>query len=395
MKDRYIHTRRCCYLGSMVQALVLNVTPLFFVTLREEFSISFEKIGRLILITFFVQLLVDFLAVYFVDKLGHRCCMAMAEGCAAGGLILFGVLPYVLPDAYVGMVLSVLVYSIGAGLAEVIISPIVDALPSDHKASSMTMLHANYPIGQVIAVVATTVAVYFLGAEQWRWITMAWAVVPFVNFVLVLRVPFPPMVSGKEKTPVVTLVKQPYFWLMMVLMVCAGAAELSISQWASLFAEEGLGVPKLVGDLLGPCLFAVFMGIGRIWHGVSHDRFSMYPLLLGSSILTVVCYLLAVFSPWPLLSLVGCAFCGLTVSLMWPGVLGIAAAHFPKGGVAVFALMALGGDVGCSFGPWITGVVADTTSYGLKAGLFAAGVFPILMAIILLFVQKNKKAEVV
>ena len=387
MNDAYRLTRRCCYLGSMIQALVLNVTPLFFVTLREQFAISFEKIGRLVLITFFIQLCVDFLAVYFVDKIGYRACLAMAEAGAAVGLVLFGILPHVLPDPYIGMVLAVMVYSIGAGLAEVIISPIIDAVPSEKKAVSMTMLHAYYPIGQVLAVLVTTLAVFAFGAQQWRWMLMAWAIVPLVNLLLVMRAPFPPMLKGTEKMPMHTLLRQPYFWLMMVLMVCGGASEIAMSQWASVFAEEGLGVPKLVGDLLGPCLFAVFMGIGRVWHGRSDGHIPMYPLLMICSTSTVLCYLLAVFAALPILALIGCALCGLAVSLMWPGVLGIASGHFPKGGTAMFALLALGGDIGCSLGPWLTGLVADVTPYGLKGGLFAAIAFPVMMVLALLITK--------
>ncbi len=391
MKDSYRLTRRCCYLGIMIQALILNVTPLFFVTLRDQFSISFEKIGRLVLITFLVQLLVDFLAVYVVDALGHRRCMIIAEVCAASGLVLFGILPNVLPDAYVGMVMAAIVYSIGAGLSEVMISPIVDALSTEHKASSMTLLHAFYPIGQVLAVLVTTVAVVLFGEGYWPWILMAWAIVPLVNLTLVSRVPFPPMLKGEEKTPLGRLLKKPYFWLMMALMVCAGSSEMAMSQWASLFAEEGLGVSKLLGDLLGPCLFAVCMGIGRIWHGNSGDRIPMRLLLMVCSIATVLCYVLAVFASVPLLALLGCALCGLATSLMWPGVLGVASAHFPKGGTTLFALLALGGDIGCSLGPWITGMVADLTPHGIKAGLIAAAAFPLAM-VFLLTVQRRRKA---
>ncbi len=393
MNDRYAATRRCCHVAAMVQALILNVTPLFFMTLREQFSISFEKIGRLVLITFFIQLLVDFLAVYFADMFGPRLCVMLAEGCAAAGLILFAILPNVLPDAYVGMVLAVIVYSVGAGLAEVMISPIIDAIPSAQKASSLTMLHAYYPIGQVVAVLITTLAVALVGAQYWPWMLLVWSVVPLFNLVAAMRVPMPPMLKGDEKMPAHTLLRKPYFWLMMLLMVSGGSAEIAMSQWASLFAEEALGVPKLVGDLLGPCLFAVFMGIGRVWHGVWGERVSMLPLLLGSGIGTVVCYLVTVFSPLPILALLGCALCGLTVSLMWPGALGLAANHFPRGGTTLFALLALSGDIGCSFGPWITGLVADASPYGLKGGLLAAIAFPLIMVVVLIIVQHKKAVE--
>lgn len=390
MNDRYDLTRRACYLGIMIQSLVLNLTPLFFVTLREQFLISFEKIGRLVLIIFFVQLCVDFLAANFIDKIHPRACMILAESAAAGGLLLFSVLPNVLTDAYVGMVIAATVYSIGAGLSEVMISPIVDAIPSKEKTSAMTLLHGFYPIGQVLVVLLTTFAVSIFGAQYWPCMIAAWAILPLANLMIVIKMPFPPMLNNAEKTPLKTLVKKPYFWLMFILMICAGAAEISMSQWASLFAEEALGVSKLVGDLLGPCLFAVFMGLGRMCYGTKGEKIPMQPLLLASSIATLLCYLLTVFASLPILSLVGCAVCGLAVSLMWPGVLGVASTHFLKGGTTLFALLALGGDIGCSLGPWLTGLVADSTVYGLKGGLLTAALFPIMMLPLLIVVQKTK-----
>ena len=291
------------------------------------------------------------------------------------------------------MIVAVFVYSVGAGLAEVIISPIIDAIPSEQKAASMSMLHAFYPTGQVLTVLITTVAVALLGEEHWWWMLMVWAIVPLVNFCIVLRVPFPVMLKGEEKMPAHHLFREPTFWLMMTMMICGGAAEIAMSQWASLFAEEGLGVSKLVGDLLGPCLFAVFMGAGRFWHAMSRERVPMQPLLLVCSFATILCYLLAVFAALPILALIGCALCGLSVSLMWPGVLGVASAHFPKGGTTLFALLALGGDIGCSFGPWVAGIVADRSPYGLKAGLLAATVFPIIMALVLLLTKQKKAVE--
>ncbi len=392
MKDRYDLTRRACYLGIMIQALVLNLTPLFFVTLREQFSISFEKIGRLVLIIFFVQLCVDFLAAYVIDKIPPRLCMILAESAAASGLLLFSVLPNVMEDAYVGMVIASTVYSIGAGLSEVMISPIVDAIPSKEKTSAMTLLHGFYPIGQIAVVLLTTLAVAVFGVQHWPYMIAAWAILPLVNLAFVIKIPFPPMLNKTEKISLKSLVKKPYFWLMFILMVCAGAAEISMSQWASLFAEEALGVSKLVGDLLGPCLFAVFMGLGRMWYGIKGEKIPMTPLLLLCSVATLLCYLLTVFASLPLLSLVGCAMCGLAVSLMWPGVLGVASTRFAKGGTTLFALLALGGDIGCSLGPWLTGLVADSTSYGLKGGLLTAALFPLIM-LFLLIVEQKKKVE--
>lgn len=391
MKDAYRLTRRCCSWGAIIQAIALNIAPLFFVVLQDIYAISFEKLGRLVLITFMIQLFVDFAAVYFVDRLGYRACMLLAHIFTAGGLVLFGILPRAFSDAYIGMILAVVIYSIGAGLLEVLISPTVEAIPSDNKATSMTMIHAFYPLGQVFTVLVTTLSIAVFGEGNWWWIFMAWALVPVINLIRSLRAPFPPVLKSEEKTPLISLLKAPRFWLMLLLMICAGASEQTMAQWASLFAEKALGVDKVLGDLLGPCLFAVGMLIGRFWYGKYGDGIPLRPLLMGCSLSSVGCYALAVFAAFPFLALIGCALCGLAVSLMWPGTLSISASRFPMGGTALFALLALGGDLGCSLGPWIAGAVADVSPYGIKAGLIAATVFPLGMFLIL-SVQRRKKA---
>ncbi|MBR5539877.1 MAG: MFS transporter, partial [Clostridia bacterium] len=271
--------------------------------------------------------------------------------------------------------------------------PTVEAFPSENKATSMTMIHAFYPLGQVLTVVLTTAAIAVFGDGSWWWIFVAWAIVPVVNLLRSLRAPFPPILKSGERAPVLTLLKTPQFWLMLVMMVCAGASEQTMGQWASLFAEKALGVDKLFGDLLGPCLFAACMLIGRFWYGKYGDGMSLPPLLIGCSLASVVCYTLAVFAAFPLLALIGCALCGLSVSLMWPGTLSEAAAKFPTGGTALFGLLALGGDLGCSLGPWIAGAVADLTPYGIKAGLMVAMVFPFMMFLFLILHRNAKAAE--
>lgn len=390
MTDAYRLTRRCCSWGAIIQAIALNIAPLFFVVLQDVYDVSFEKLGRLVLVTFMIQLIVDLASVYFVDYLGYRTCMILAHVFTASGLLLFGVLPRALPDAYVGMILSVIIYSIGAGLLEVLITPTVEAIPAENKATSMTMIHAFYPLGQVLTVAITTAAIAVFGAGSWWWIFMAWAIVPLVNLIRGLRAPFPPILKVGARIPVITLFKTPQFWIMLLMMVCAGASEQAMGQWASLFAEKALGVDKLLGDLLGPCLFALCMLIGRFWYGKCGDGISLRSLLIVCSAASVTCYALAVFSTLPLLALIGCALSGLSVSLMWPGVLSITAARFHAGGTALFALMALAGDFGCSLGPWVAGAVADMSPYGIKAGLMGAAAFPFLM-LVLLILQRHKK----
>lgn len=395
MEKNYGKTWVCCYWGAALQALAINLAPLFFVTLRRQYDISFEQIGRLVLITFLVQLAVDFLAVYLVDRWGYRLSLVLSHGFTSAGLFSFGVLPRVMADPYTGMVLAVFVYSVGAGLLEVLISPLANSLPSNRKAASLTLVHAFYPLGQVLTIVLTTLAVWLFGERYWSLIFMVWSVLPLFNLVRGLRVPLPETLTESGGSPR-KLLKEPEFWVMLVLMMAAGASEQSMSQWASTFAEKGLNIPKVWGDLLGPLLFAVFMWLGRFCYGKSRSDISLRRLLCLCAALAVACYGTAAFSPFAPLALAACALCGLAASLMWPVTLSLAGARFAVGGTAMFSLLALAGDLGCALGPWVTGVVSDVVqnrfavseALGLKAGLAVATVFPLLLFFLLLFVKK-------
>lgn len=396
MRHTYNQTRRACYWGYIVQAVIVNLAPLFFVVFQEDFGISFEKIGRLVLLTFGVQLIVDLLSVKFVDRIGYRASLILAHALAFVGLVLLGILPRVLPDPYWGLVLPVIVYSSGSGLLEVLVSPIVDALPSDAKASSMSLLHSFYSWGQVGVILVTTLLVQMTGTGVWWAYPMVWALVPLINLFRVIKAPLPPVVPEEEKTPLKALFSSRVFLVALLMMACAGASELTMSQWSSLFAEKGLGVPKVVGDLLGPCLFGVFMGVGRTAYGVLGHRLPLKKALLGSTALCLLCYGVTVFVPVPVLALLGCALCGLSVSLMWPGTISLSAGYFPRGGTTLFALLAMAGDVGGSLGPWLAGLVSDGAEnaswlsriligaqtpeqWGLRAGLLAGMAFPLLL----------------
>lgn len=404
MTPNYQRTWKSCYWGAAIQALAINVVPLFFAILQSQFSVSFEMLGRLVLINFLTQLTMDLLSLYIVDRLGYRICFMVAHGATAVGLVLFGILPRIMSTPYVGMVLATLVFSAGAGLLEVLISPMADALPSKNKATSLTLVHAFYPLGQVAAVVVTTLLLSLLGNDYWWAIIMAWAVLPLSNLIRGLRIPFPTVESASEHGGLLELFSCGAFWIAFGTMICAGAAEQSMAQWASLFAEKGLGIPKVMGDLLGPCLFALFMGVGRFWYGRFGDHVPLRPVLMTSSVLCVLCYALAVFSPWPLLALLGCAFCGLSVSLMWPGTLSYVVPRVSRGGTALFASLALAGDVGCSLGPWLTGFVSDAVQpyytggdpeqFGLRMGLMTAILFPVVMFVLLAVFSRNEKNKI-
>ncbi len=381
----YRPTRMACYRGYIVQGVVNNLSPLFFVIFQREFGISYAMISSLILFNFVTQICVDVLCVRFVDRIGYRAATVAAHICCTAGLVMLGVLPRILPAgfAFGGLALATMVTAVGGGIIEVAVSPIIDSLPSEAKDAKMSLLHSFYCWGQVAVVLLTTVAVRLMGQALWWVLPLVWAVLPFYNLFAFARVPLRPTVPPEEKVPLGQLCRSKLFVLSMVLMLCAGAAELAMSQWSSLFAEQALGVEKLWGDLLGPCLFAVFMGIGRIIYGVFGAKMDLYRWLLGTALLCVLCYTGAALLAVPMLSLLCCALCGFSISLMWPGVLSSTAAVYPKGGAAMFGLLAVCGDMGCSAGPALAGMVSEFA--GLRAGMLSAAVFPAVMVACLLF----------
>lgn len=351
MRSIYKHTLRACYLGYITQAIVNNLAPLLFVIFQTEYKLSFEMIGRLILLNFCVQIGADFLSMKYVDRIGYRKSAVIAHAFSAAGLIGLGILPKVLPDPYLGLCAAVVLYAMGGGIIEVIISPIVDSLPGEEKESAMSLLHSFYCWGQVGVVVITTLLLQWIGGGFWFLLPCIWAILPLYNLFKFLRVPLRRTVSEEERTSLKHLFSSRGFLIALVLMMCAGASELSMSQWSSIFAEKGLRVPKVMGDLLGPCMFALLMGIGRTIYGILGSRMPLKPSLAVSGLLCVISYLLTVLAGNPYVSLFGCALCGFSVALMWPGTFSLTAAAFPKGGTAMFALLAVMGDIGCAVGP--------------------------------------------
>ena len=409
MKPNYKSTLHACFLGYITQAVIVNLAPLLFVVFQNDFGLTLTQIGQLVLINFLTQIVTDLAAIRLIEKTGYRAAVMGAHILCAAGLILMSILPFLLP-AYPGLLIAVVLYAIGGGLIEVIISPMVDAIPGDAKASMMSLLHSFYCWGQVLVVLVTTVLVKLIGSQFWYILPPLWALIPLFNFFNFMRVPITPMIADNEKMNLRELFSAPIFILALVMMMCSGAAEQAMAQWASFFAEKGLGVPKLLGDLLGPCLFAVFMGIGRTIYGIKGEKIPLKKALTVCAILTTVCYMITVFAGLPVLSLLGCAICGLGVSLMWPGMLSLTSAKCPKGGTAMFAILAMAGDAGCSLGPWLTGLVSDaviasptaaalsasthmtTEQVGLKGGLLIASIFPIIMVAGVNLMDKRKKS---
>lgn len=385
----YRHTKYASYTGYVTQAIVNNLSPLLFIIFQKEFEISLGKIGLLISLNFGVQILVDLLAAHYVDKTGYRRAVIFAHICCAAGLVGLGCFPYLFENAYAGLMLAVVINAVGGGLIEVLISPIVEALPGDEKASAMSMLHSFYCWGHVSVVILSTLYFRLAGIENWRLLPMIWAIVPLLNTFFFAAVPIRTLTGPGEGISLKKLFRLKLFWLFFLMMICSGASEQAMSQWASLFAEEGLKVSKTMGDLLGPCAFAFLMGLSRLIYGIYGSRMNLHKVITGGSILCVCSYLTAVFAPHPLLALAGCALCGFSVGIMWPGVFSLASGQYSHGGTAMFAMLALAGDVGCSAGPGLVGVVSGAFG-GLQSGLLSALVFPALLLLCILILKSVK-----
>ena len=371
------HTLYASYLGYVTQAIVNNFAPLLFLTFQSEFQIPLSQVTLLVTINFGLQLVVDLVSAKFVDRIGYRTCVVAAHFCAAAGLVGMAVLPQIMPP-YWGLLTAIVLYAVGGGLIEVLISPIVEACPTQRKAAAMSLLHSFYCWGHVFVVLFSTAFFALFGIANWRALALIWALLPFANAFYFARVPIAQLNGEGEGMPLRRLLSMKVFWVFMLLMLCAGASEQAMSQWASAFAESGLKVNKTVGDLAGPCMFAALMGLSRLFYARYSERVSLKGFMAGSGCLCIASYLLAAFSPQPLLALVGCALCGLSVGILWPGTFSLAAKRCPTGGTAMFALFALAGDLGCSSGPTVVGLVAGAAG-GLKSGLIAALAFPALL----------------
>lgn len=399
MKLTYKHTKYAAYIGYITQAIVNNLPALLFVIFNTDYGISLEKIGLLVTLNFGVQILVDLMAVKYIDRIGYRAGVVAAHVFAVLGLCCFGMLPEIMVDKYAAIVIAMVLNAIGGGLTEVLISPIVESLPGDEKASAMSILHSFYCWGHMAVVILSTAFFAFIGIENWRVLPFIWAAVPLFNIFFFSKVPLRVLVEESQRVPVSRLCKSGLFWILMLLMVAAGASEQAMSQWSSLFAEAGLSVSKTMGDLLGPCMFAALMGTARLVYGVLGSRLNIRRSLMYTSLLCIASYLITVLAPWPIVSLIGCGLCGFSVGLMWPGVFSLSSQTYPAGGTAMFALLALAGDLGCGGGPGLVGLVSGRLEDGLgvmnalKSGVGVAIVFPVLMVTGLVMLKRAVKQK--
>lgn len=391
LNKKYNSTIRACFIGYIVQAIVNNFLPLLFLTLQKSYQIPLEKITMLITFNFGLQLLVDLVSVTFIDRIGYRASIVVAHIFASSGLILLTILPGICKEPFVGILVSVLVYAVGGGLLEVLVSPIVESCPSENKEKTMSLLHSFYCWGHVGVVLLSTIFFFVVGIERWRILALIWAVIPTWNAFIFAKVPIAPLIEESE-TPMsfAQLFTTKVFWILLLLMFCAGASEQAISQWASTFAEKGLGVSKAVGDLAGPMLFAILMGTTRAIYGKFGEKMNLQRFMYFSGILCIASYLLIALCPNPVLGLIGCGISGASVGILWPGTFSIASATLPYGGTAMFALLALAGDLGCSGGPTYVGFISSAFGEELRRGILFAVLFPVLLLVGLYLCKKAK-----
>ena len=398
MKNRtFTGTKIACYTGYLVQGIINNIAPLLFVIFSDKFNVTLTQLSLLITINFATQLVVDTLSIKFVDKIGYKPLAIVSQGIAFIGLASLGILPNILSNSYLGIVVSIMLSAIGSGITEVIISPIVESIPGEKKTAEMSLLHSFYCWGQVTVVLLTTIMIRVFGNDLWYVAPIIWSVFPLINMINFISVPIAPNLTSEEKTPFFKMLFSRQFVLLIVIMICSGASEIGMSQWSSYFAEAGLKVSKMTGDLLGPCLFAVLMGSGRMIFGFVGEKINLKTALTCSALLCAFCYLGTCFINNSVISLLTCAITGITVSIMWPASLSLAARLFPKGGGSMYSVLALSGDTGCTLGPWFISFMTIKMSIdaasgeALKTGLGFGALFPILMIIAISMLNISKK----
>lgn len=386
----YRKTKTACYLGFVTQAIAANFAPLLFLKFHNDYNISLGNIALISTCFFFTQLLVDLFCAKFVDKIGYRICIVASEVCSAAGLTGLAFLPDILPNPFTGILCSVIVYAIGSGLIEVLGSPIVEACPFENKEATMSLLHSFYCWGAVGTILISTLFFLLFGMDSWKWLAVLWALIPTCNIYNFATCPIEHLVEEGNGMGIRELFQKPLFWISVCLMICSGASELAMAQWASAYAEAALGLSKAIGDLTGPCMFAVTMGISRVIFGKYGDRIDLMKFMTGSGILCVVCYLLTSLSSNPLIGLIGCIVCGFSVGIMWPGTISISSKKFPLGGTAMFALLAMAGDLGGSIGPGIVGYITQEAGDNIRIGMSVGLVFPVILLVMLFILSIEK-----
>ena len=392
-QPNYQRTKLACYLGFVTQAISANFVPLLFLTFYRTWGISYADLALIPLTFFLTQLAVDYLSAKFVDRIGYRRSIIVAQVTSGAGLLMLSFVPDLCPHPFAGILVCVVIYAVGSGLIEVLCSPIIEACPFENKAGMMSLLHSFYCWGAAGTILLSTVFFTIFGTGQWRILACLWAIVPLYNVFNFATCPIEPIVAEGESMTIGQLLKTKLFWLFIVLMVCAGASELSMAQWASAFAESSLGISKTAGDLLGACGFAVFMGLSRVWYGRWGAKVNLHGFMIASGALCLCSYLLAALAAWPLMGLIGCMLCGFSVGIMWPGSISISSAALPRGGTALFALLALSGDLGGAAGPAIVGSVSHLMGESIQSGILAGIIFPVVLMLSVVLISRHHSPD--
>ncbi len=407
MLKSYRATTVACCMGNFALALIVNFLPVIFIPLREQFGLSFEKLGLLVGINFVTQVVTDLTFSRVADRYGARPFVVGGLVLCSAGIVLLAVCGLTMQNPYPGFVAATMLYSCGGGLMELLLSPIVDAIPTDEKTTAMSILHSFYAWGQVAVVLLTTCALLVFSAASWPYVALCWAVVPLANAVLFTRVPIAPQLPAETRMPVRVLLAQKAFIIGLFVITFSGMSEVAMSQWASATMEKALGLSKVAGDIAGLCMFGVMLGVGRMLYGIFGARVRVYRVMVLGAAMAIVCYLTVSLVMWPPLALAACALTGIAVSLLWPGSLSLASRRFPLAGVSMFAIMAAGGDIGAAAGPTIIGFLADRLplipafrsimdaasltpeAFGLRAALFVATVFPVCALVGLIALERG------
>ncbi len=389
--QKYTKTLLACYLGFITQAITANFTPLLFLTFYNDYSIPLGTIALIPTVFFITQIIVDIICAKYVDRIGYRISIVASSFCSAAGLICLAVLPGLLPNPFTGVIISVIIYALGSGLMEVLGSPIVEACPFEHKDAMMSLLHSFYCWGSVATILLSTLFFAAFGIENWKWLACIWALIPLYNIYNFATCPIEPIVDEGKGMRISSLFAIPLFWIAIILMICAGACELAMAQWASAYVESAIGMSKTMGDLAGPCMFAITMGISRVIYGKFGEKMNLKSFMLGSGLLCLICYLLTALSTVPVIGLIGCILCGFSVGIMWPGTISISSKQFPTGGTAMFALLAMAGDLGGAFGPSLVGQITQKNGDNLQTGMLFGCIFPIVLIISLLLMNTCSK----
>ena len=392
-ENKYKITVNACFLAYIVQAIVNNFAPLLFVTFQNEFNIPLSKITVLVTVNFLIQLFVDLVSAKFIDKIGYKPSMIIAHFLCAFGLMGLTFLPGILSNSFVGLLLAVMIYAVGGGLLEVLVSPVVEACPTDNKEKAMSLLHSFYCWGAAATILISSLFFFLFGMNSWKWLAVMWALIPAINIYNFATCPIEHLVNDGNGMGVRQLFRAPVVWLAICLMICSGASELAMAQWASAYAEAALGLSKTFGDLIGPCMFAITMGISRLIFGKYGEKMDLMKFMTGSGILCVICYLLTTLSSNPVIGLTGCIVCGFSVGIMWPGTISITSKKMPAGGTAMFALLAMAGDLGGSIGPGIVGYVTQNSDNNIRVGMGIGLIFPLVLLIMLFILCKGKKTQ--